>query len=70
MLVQRPSVQLPGQLCVELWLIPVLYRVCGQLLTVEARLDHQTEAGTLWEVTTLEKKDQDHGAVEHLRWYK
>lgn len=56
-LVQRPAVELPGKLCAELWLIPVLYWVCGQLLAIKARLDHQTEPGTLWEVTTLGRKD-------------
>lgn len=57
-LVQRPAVELPGQLGAELWLIFVLYRVCGQLLTIKAGLDHQTEPGTLWEVTTLGRKDR------------
>lgn len=56
-LVQRPAVELPGQLSIELWLISVLYWVCGQLLTIKAHLDHQTESGTLWEVTTSRRKD-------------
>lgn len=57
MLVQRPAVQLPGQLGAELRLLSVLHWVCGQLLAIEARLDYQTEAGTLREVTTWGRKD-------------
>lgn len=56
MLVQRPAVQLPGQLGAEERLVPVLHRVRGQLLAVEARLDHQTEAGALGEVATWLKE--------------
>lgn len=52
MLVQHPAVQLPGQLGAELRLIAVIYWVSGQLLAIKACLDHQTESGTLWEVTT------------------
>lgn len=55
-LVQSLAVQLPGQLSVELRLISVLHRVCGQAFPIKAGLDQQTEALTLWEVSTFEGK--------------
>lgn len=65
-LVQRPAVELPGQLGVELWLISVLYWVCGQLLTVKACLNHQTQLGTLGEVTTWRQEGQVKKTGEHI----
>lgn len=56
MLVQGLAVQLPGQLGVELRMISVLHWVCGQVFTIEAGLDHQTETLALWKVLTLRRK--------------
>lgn len=55
-LVQGLAVQLPGQLSVELRIIAVLHWVCGQVFTIEAGLDHQTETLDLWKVSTLGRK--------------
>lgn len=51
-LVQSPAVQFPGQLGAELRLVSVLHRVRGQLLAIEAGLNHQTEPRPLREVPT------------------
>lgn len=56
-LVQRPAVQLPGQLCVELRLLSVLHRVREQVLAIEAHLDHQAEPRDLGKVAPWRRAD-------------
>lgn len=67
-LVKCPTVKFPGQLSVKLWLIFVLYWVCGQLLTIKTRLDHKIELETFWEVTTSRRNNRVRLGQDGLGW--